>query len=171
MRLSRLPYLLILSVMAAVLFSAVAHADSIDITLISTSQSGVAGTTVTFEAILTNLTSSTVFLNGDSATTSTSFLTLDDNPFMSNAPLSLAAGASSGPFALFSVFIAPGTASGIYSPNLFSILGGADSNAFNPVGNAPFSVSVSPVPEPGTITLLLTGMLGLGAWSRLRLRP
>jgi len=159
---------LFVGLLAIVFCSATAHADSIGITLTQISQSGAAGTIVTFDARLTNLTSSPVFLNGDSATTSTSFLTVDDNPFLNNAPLSLAAGASSGPFALFNVLIAPGTAVGTYGFNTFSILGGADGSAFAPTGSAQFAVTASPVPEPGTIRLLVTGMLGLGAWGRLR---
>src|SRR5271166_4451682 len=105
----RLSYLLILGLMATVLLSSPARADSIDITLMQISQVGLSGTTVTFDATLTNLTGSTIFLNGDARTTSTPFLSVDDSPFLTNAPLSLNPGARSGPFALFSVFIAPGT--------------------------------------------------------------
>jgi hypothetical protein len=168
MKPSSLFRLLILSLISTVFFSAAARADSIGIALTETSISSGSGTTVTFDATLKNLTSGTVFLNGDSSTTSTSFLTVDDNPFLNNAPLSLAAGASSGPFPLFNVIIAAGTTPGTYNLNLFSVLGGTDGSAFNPMGGAQFSVVVSPVPEPGTIALLGIGMLGLGIRSRWR---
>jgi len=162
----RLSYQLILGLMAIAFLSAAAHADSIDITLMQSSQSGLAGTSVTFDATITNMTGGTIFLNGDSATTSTSFLTVNDNPFLNNAPLSLAAGASSGPFALFSVFIAPGTPSGNYSFNTFSISGGTSNVAFNTVGSAQFNVAVTP--EPGTLVLLASGLLGVGLKLRFR---
>jgi hypothetical protein len=159
-----------IALLAVAFLSSVAHADSVGITLTDTSQTGLAGTTVTFDATLTNLTSSTIFLNGDTATTSSSSLTVDDNPFLNNAPLSLAAGASSGPFALFNVLIAPGTLPGTYDFNTFSILGGPTNVDFNTVGSAQFNVNVSPVPEPGTIVLLTSGLLGLGIKFRFR-RP
>ena len=161
---------LLTGLLAIVLCSPAARADSIGVTLTKTTQTGAAGTTVTFEATLTNLTGSTVFLSGDGATTSTSFLTVDDNPFLNNAPLSLGAGATTSPFAIFDVLIAPGTLEGTYGPNTFTILGGADGSTFDLLGSAQFGVTVSPVPEPGTITLLATGMLGLGVWSRSRRR-
>ena len=159
----------VLAVSLAVVFlSPAAHADSVGITLTETIMTGAAGTTITFDASLINLSGSMVFLNGDSWTTSSSFLTVSDNPFLTNAPLSLAAGASSGPFALFSVLIAPGTPAGTYSLNTFSILGGADGITFNTIGSADFTVNVSPVPEPSTIVLLAAGLLGLGVHRRFR---
>ena len=162
---------LLVTLLAMPFVASAAHADSIQITLTQTSQIGAAGTTITFDATLTNLSLGTIFLNGDSATTSLPFLTVGDNPFLSNAPLSLAPGASSGPFALFNVFIAPGIPKGTFGSNNFSILGGTTSGDFSTVGSSQFSVIVSPVPEPGTIGLLVTGALGLGIWSRLRQRP
>ena len=158
---SKTSYLFIMA-LVLMLFSAAAHADSIGITLTQINQTGVAGRTVTFQATLTNLTTNTIFLNGNSGTTSSTLLTVDDNPFLTNAPLTLAPGASSGPFDLFSVLIAPGTSPGVYGFNTFSILGGLDGNAFDPIGSADFDVTVSPVPEPGTIVLLTSGLLGLG---------
>jgi hypothetical protein len=161
---------LLVALLAMVFVSSAARADSIQLTLTQTRQTSAAGTTVTFDATLTNFTTNTIFLNGDSVTSSMSSLTVDDNPFLNNAPLSLAAGASSGPFALFRVLIAPGTAAGTYGFNTFSILGGPDNSAFSPIGSAQFAVTVSPVPEPGTLMLLVTGALGMGSWSRFRRR-
>ncbi len=120
---------LLVTLLAMPFVASAAHADSIQITLTQTSQIGAAGTTITFDATLTNLSPGTIFLNGDSATTSLPFLTVGDNPFLSNAPLSLAPGASSGPFALFNVFIAPGIPKGTFGSNNFSILGGTTSRA------------------------------------------
>jgi len=160
---------LLISFLGMMFWSSTAFADSIDITLTATILTGAAGTTITIDASLTNLTGSTIFLNGDAFTTSSSFLTIDGNPFLTNAPLSLGAGASSGPFALFSVVIAPGTLTGTYGSNTFSILGGANGDAFGTIGSTQFSVTVvSPVPEPGTIVLLTSGLLAIGIRYRFR---
>jgi len=160
-------YAVILS-LTMVLFSVAARADSIDITLMETSQSGLPGTTVTFDATITNLTGATIFLNSSGNATSTPFLTVDGNPFLTNAPLSLAPGASSGPLALFSVIIAPGITPGVYDSNKFYIVGGTTSGASDMVGSAEFNVAVAP--EPGTLVLLASGLLGLGFKLRFRSR-
>jgi hypothetical protein len=153
--------------LAILILASVAHADSVGITLIQISQTGAAGSTVTFDATLTNLTGNTVFLNGDSSATSSLFLTVDDTPFLTNAPLWLAPSASSGPFALFNVLIDPNMPVGTYDFNSFSILGGVDGNAFDTLGTANFSV-VTATPEPGTLVLILCGLLTIGMFAQFR---
>lgn len=167
----RLFYWLGASLMAVVLSCGTALAGSIGITLTQTSQTGAAGSTLVFDATLTNLTLSTIFLNGDSATTSSVFLTLDDSPFLNNAPLFLSPGGSSGPFAIFDVLIARNTPVGTYDFNVFTILGGLNGGALNPVGSVQFSVTVTPaLAEPPTLWLILgSGLLALaikGGWQR-----
>ncbi len=163
----RAPYLLI-ALLAVTFLSSAAHADSISINLTETIKKGAAGTTITFDATLTNLTGSTLFLNGDSSTTSSLFLTVLDGLFLANAPASLAGGASTGQIALFSVMIAPGTPLGTYGSNTFTILGGANSSSLTPLGTVTFTVNVTPAPEPSTVLLFGSGLLALGLLSRFR---
>jgi hypothetical protein len=137
-------------------------AQDLGIILSQSTLTGAAGTTLTFDASLTNLSTSTVFLNGDSFTTVSPSLTVSDNPFLTNAPLSLSVSATSGPFVIFTVTIAPGTAPGVYSLNDFTILGGLTGTDFNVLGSTNFTIDVvSAVPESGTLLLVGSGLLGL----------
>lgn len=167
--------LLGLATAAALVFACGSRADSVDVSLTQTSQKAAPGSTVTFAAAITNLSSTdTIYLNGDSSTTSSLLLTADDTPFLTNFPLSLDPGQVSGPFALFNVFIDPGTPDGTYDLNSFSILGGLNGSAFDTLGAVAFSVSVASVvstTEPGTLGLLLTGLVALGFLDRRRSWP
>jgi hypothetical protein len=126
-------------------------------------------TTVQFDATILNpSTTDAIYLNGDSAVTSSPLLTVDDSPFFANAPLSLDPGASSGPFELFAVNLASDIPAGTYSLNTFSILGGPDNGTFSDfsdIADAGFSITVTPgtasVPEPATLPLLSAGLAGL----------
>jgi hypothetical protein len=146
-----------------------AHADSISIALTQDSQAATAGSTVMFDATLTNLSSiSTVYLNGDSSVTSSLLLSVSDAPFLNNAPFFLNPDEISGPYELFSVTLDPTTAPGTYDFNSFSILGGADGNSSDTLGTADFSITV--VPEPSSAMLVLTGLLAVVVMMSLKLR-
>jgi hypothetical protein len=135
-----------------------AHADSLSFILTPTSASGTPGSDLTFMGTLTNNTSTTIFLNGDSFTTSQSFLVVSDSSFFQNAPLALAPGQSSGPFVLFSVLITSASLPGVYGLNSFSILGGADRSETNTLASEQFNITVKPlttVPEPSYLPVLL----------------
>jgi hypothetical protein len=153
------------------------RADSLNVTPVQASQTVAQGTTVvTFYATITNpSTTDTVYLNGDSSSTGSPDLTLDDSPFNTNAPLFLPPLASSGgmPFALFNVDLALDTPAGTYDSNTFSITGGPDGGTytdFDDLVDVDFSVTVigpaSTVPEPGTSLLLVCGLALLASASR-----
>ena len=156
--------LAVAALLAIGLSSAAAYADTVSFTLINPNPSvpvsgnDLAPGTVAFEAIVSapSSNSGAVFLNGDSFNV-TAPITLNDSDFFANFPLSLAPGAS---FTddLFVLTIPPGTLTGIYQ-GTFTLLGGANGSASDPLGTVSFSVA--PTPEPSSIVLLLTSMAGL----------
>jgi hypothetical protein len=145
----------------------VTHASTI-VQLDNTSLTGAPGETLVFNSTLTN-TSATdqVWLNGIGSTASSPFLNIDPSPFDTNAPLFLDPLASSGPFELFDVTIAPDTPDGGYNGSFVTILGGADAGAgtaFDDLADVNFDVSVqSPsngeAPEPATFGLVFGAVL------------
>jgi hypothetical protein len=156
------------------LSSAAAYADTVNFTLtnpfvtVGSSNNTLTPGTVTFEATVSAPSSNgaAVFLNGDSFNV-TAPITLNDNDFFANFPLSLAPGTSfTGD--LFVLTIPPGTLATPYQ-GTFTLEGGADGNASDPLGTVAFSVA--PTPEPSSIALLLTGTAGLlGAGLKRKLR-
>ncbi len=142
------------------LVSSRAFADTISLSLTNPVQSGALGSPLTFTATVTapNSNGAAVFLNSDSFSVD-SPLTLDDSGFF-GFPLSLNPGDT---FTgnLFTIAIPSVAATGTYS-GVFDILGGADGGASDDLGEATFQVNAqSPVPEPGNVLLVATGLAGL----------
>jgi hypothetical protein len=138
------------------------RADGVEITL--STVSAAPGGSVEVVGNVTNDTSSLVFLNGDSFSLADTSLTLDDSDFFNNAPFTLGAGATSGPFDIFIINIASSAAPGLLTPNFFSILGGADANAGDVIGTVMFDVNVqgvTPAPEPSALILLACGIAAI----------
>jgi hypothetical protein len=146
-----------------------ATASPLTFTLDSVFLTTTPGLDVTFDATLTNPTATTEFLNGDSFT---SALAVDDTPFFVNFPLSLAPGASFHA-AIFTILVPASTLPGLYA-GIFDILGGADPLALDVLATRTFTVNVTPaataVPEPATLSLLLTASLASGAIRAIRKR-
>lgn len=168
------------AVMLALLLPPVIRADGTTFTLAQPSQAGVAGETLDFQGTITNSGAADVFLNGDSFSTATAFLIVDDSAFFTNTPASLAAsGGSVGPVDLFSVQILASAIPGTYGSNFFNVLGGSDGSATDLLATQEFTITVTQpgggggggaqVPEPGTLVLFGTGMLSLAALARKKL--
>jgi hypothetical protein len=138
-----------LALVCLLFFSGSAYADSLTVTINST-QSTVAGATLTFSGTLENSTGSTVFINSDTIDLNNQLFYTD--LFLNNAPFSLDPGQTSAPFEFFTVSIPSGTPMGQYDGTIF-ILGGSDGNAQNVVGEEAFSATVTPEPS----SLLLFG--------------
>jgi hypothetical protein len=155
--------------------SAAVRADTIAISIDNSPQSGPAGSTVTFDATMTNPTGGLLNLNGDNFSLTAPFTTADvnDSAFFIDWPSDLAAGASFGSTALFSITIPNGAAPGIYD-GTFQLLGGPGLDDQNLLGSASFEIDVSKpftaIPEPGTFSLMLLGLMGLSAMGMKQLR-
>jgi type 1 fimbria pilin len=153
------------AIAALLMLAPALRADGVDVSI--TPVSGLAGSSVEVVGTVTNNTSSTVFLNGDTFSVTGPDLSLDDTDFFSNAPFSLDPSQSSGPFDIFTIDIGALATPGVISPNFFSILGGSDGGASDVIGTVMFDVTVqgtAPVPEPSELLLLLFGIAQIGVW-------
>lgn len=173
-----LKYFLLISLASMGLFlsAQAARADSYSFVFTNPDQSVVAGNTVEFDAIITNLDPiNPLYLNGDNVASLDSALSLDDTAFWTlalSAPLSPAGDpGNSYAGALFDVTVLPGTAAGTYVGD-YQALGGIDLDAKDLLGDEDFTITVggaSPVPEPSGLVLLLSGLAGLATTLRRRL--
>lgn len=164
----RITFLLSAFVLTASLLSTPAFADTISLSLDNPAQYSSGGSVLSFVATVfaPNSNSGTVFLNGDSSNVDFP-LTLSDDGFFFNFPFSLAPGESFTDV-LFTLTVPGSITPGTTYDGFFAILGGADSNASNLLSTVSFQVNpqASPVPEPGSILLLATGLTGLVATVR-----
>jgi hypothetical protein len=157
---------LLCTLILATLGTTLAKADDITVTFDQPTQFAVPGQTIQFLGTIVNDDATTIFLNGTSFTLAGQSFTIDDQ-FLNTVPISLApegqAGDSSGDIELFDVTAsaplldAPALYSGSYT-----LLGGPGGSDQENLGSTSFSVdtapSVTPVPEPSTIYLLLGGL-------------
>lgn len=148
----------VLCALAVLLTVSPAAADTIQFSLASPNQTANTGDVVSFTATVAapNTNFFAVFLNNDSHTEDAG-LTINDNPFLSNFPLSMSPGDSTTAI-LFDATITGGP--GVYS-GFFDILGGGDSSTFDLLGSTQYNITVGAAPEPATILLMAAGLLGL----------
>ena len=150
---------------AVVALPVAAHADTINFSLTNPTQTGSAGATLTFEATVSASASNSgaVSLGSDTFTIpSTSPFkfpdNIDDSSYLLNFPLSLNPGESfTG--TLFTLTLPGVLTPGVYDKN-FVVLDIVDNAGLETFPTAEFIVNVpgqSPVPEPGTWILLVTG--------------
>lgn len=146
--------------LSLVVIAGSAKADGVTLTL--STVSGASGSTVTVDGTITNDSSNTVYLNGESFTLASSFINGDTTDFFLNAPISLDPGGSSGLIALFVFQIASGTPNGSYSGNFLDIIGGGPSDFADTLASASYTADVvsTATPEPSTLVLFGIGLLG-----------
>jgi hypothetical protein len=132
-----------------------AQANSITINFDSSSLKGNPGTELFVTGTLTNDTGSTLFINSDSFTFAISGALLP-SPFMSDAPSSLSADATSSDIVLFEIVIPALQPAGPYV-GAFTVVGGASNSASDNEGSNPFTATVY-APEPSSFLLCGAGI-------------
>ena len=119
--------------------------------------SGTPGSIVKFFGTLTNTDPFVTFINSDSANITGPGFTIDDSPFLINAPLTMNGNTTTLAFEIIDVTIPSFAAPGSYNGSV-AILGGPAANSQNVLGQSTFRVQVNAVtPEPGTMGMLLFG--------------
>jgi hypothetical protein len=136
------------------LVPSLALAGTLTLSLSNPVQSATPGSTLTFDATVSapSTNAAPIFLNSDNYTID-SPLTVNDSDFFS-VPLSLDPG-DSYTGALFTVTLPADIVFQTYTGS-FEILGGADGLTFDTLATTDFQVN--PTPEPGTMSLLATGL-------------
>ncbi len=158
----------LVSIALLLCLSSPAHADLI-FNLDSPHFFGLTGSTIDISGTLLNPDFDPVFLNTASGGLTSADLDFDLTNFFTVVPRSLSFGDSYAG-AIFGIIIGPQAQPGDYFGS-FTIQGGVDENAFGDLATQNFQISVTgptSVPEPSTLVLLATGMLGLFV---LRRRP
>jgi hypothetical protein len=132
-----------------------AWGDIITMSLTPPELSGLAGATLTFQGVLSNPGTETIFLNSVESNFAVSGFDIDTLVFFVEAPISLDPSESTGLITLFTVTISsPYASAGGPFMGTFDILGGLDDGAQEFLGSVDFFVAT---PEPGSFALLAGG--------------
>jgi len=164
---------MMLAMLAVMLLCQSAKADPVSLTLTNPTQSGTVGSVLTFMASLNNTAAPAAIAAADDFTFNGPVsLALDDSPFLVNfLGQNISAGSTLGPSVAFTVTLGAGTAPGTYN-GVFSVFYNSTLGAGQETNVQAFSVTVQPagaaVPEPTTVALLISGLLGLGLTQRRR---
>ena len=170
MRRRSLWLLLVLStaVLLPALVSTGAQAQTVlDFQLLNPSMNAASGSTLTFQALLTNTGSTPLFLNSDFGIVDPP-LSVDDGKFIDAFLLGTAnplpADGLPHLFNLFDVVVPGGLAKGDTFHGSFTLFGGADRNAVAQLGAQRFDITINAVtPEANSLLLFASAIAALGA--------